>query len=372
MGVSDALLSARRLARQHKADEGLLLLESVQADAARAGLLAEVLALRCEMLLERWRLEEAARAVAALEDVAPERALLERCWLDYYCGEMASAARSAGELSGTAFSDPVVQSRRSLAIGKVCSDAGWLNLARLWLVDALRASRDALDLQQTARSAGAIGEVLFLGGRPLEALDMIQLDSELLQPGSTHAERLMTYRAHVYRQTGSLLAAISLYEEATERARLRGYGEAWPLRGRLWCLALEVAAGGSTEMVGAADKLLSRIRSIGEIHSLGHALMGMAWLRQDDELLREARAVLEQDAYTSEAAWIGEALGADVPVVRSGPPVGIAIPAAGTHVCDEWLVEIELEELLVRRRCAQGAFRDRTVEGGRQWMGCFF
>lgn len=362
---AEILVHARALARAHREPEALRLLD---ATGGRA-----VVGARVELLVATGQFDLARAALGELRRLDPWRSGLELLWMAYWGQARLDEVDVPALLAAEDDRPPTDRCRLALGLGKVSSDAGDLDLARAWLLVALRRAREALDQDLVAASCGAFGEVLYLGGRVLEALDLLTLDAALLPAGSTHVERLMTYRAHAYRQLGQVAAARSLYEEALQAARLRGHGVAWPLRGVLWCAALEQSTGRSPASAGREiEQLLADLRAEGEPHSLGHGLLARAWLAAGEEraaLVREARASFARGGYGHETAWCDRLLGEPGPALGPGPDWR---PATGPMACDGWLSAFVLEDPSERRTTALTAFGAASLEAGTAWMGAFF
>ena len=366
----EALARVRALAGAHRGDAAVGLLDELAGAGESARY--ECIAQRAEVLLSVGRLDLADDAIEALRGIDPWRADLESGWVAYYRGAPAVSWSACARLvSGLAEREPRVRARAALLAGKLASDSGALDAARAWLVVALGCARQSLDGPSIAACAGALGEVFYLGGQGLAALDLIALDARMLAPGDAHVERLMVYRAHAYRQSQRVDAASSLYEEARQRARLRGHGEAYAVRGLLWCDAVQ---GGS---VHALVERIDLLRSLAEPSSLALGLLAFAWrlaangqATDAEGAVHEAATLLGSSGYRREAAWCGQLVGeADSDVAAEVPVLAGTTPAL---VCDEWMLELPLEDARVRRASALRAFRGTRPTDALAWMGTFF
>lgn len=120
---------------------------------------------------------------------------LESCilgWHHYY----KASYEEAGDFFREAWKKKDVwASWSALGMGKVCSDLGWWNDSRRWLLDSMRIARSESDLFRVAECAGALGEVFLRAGRPKDAWELFAFDQSLLPPGSEYRSRLENYRA---------------------------------------------------------------------------------------------------------------------------------------------------------------------------------
>lgn len=383
--IVENLERVRNLASYHRLDEAQELLEETLRQLDRpdipepGGVLSRpVLALLVELDIHAGMLDEAEQHLERLSKVDPTRSGVEALWLSYYRGHLTDGLE---QLAAFGPHLPRLEGRTRVraffAAGKLLSDAGRLDEARGWLLEAIRHARQAATQDLLAPLFGALAEVFYLGGDIRTALELAELDSALLPTGSVHVERLMVYRAHCYRQLDQVSAARSLYEEAYQAARLRGFGEAYPLRGAVWCSVLEAArsntdAGFAREIEGNLQKL----RGLGEPYSLCLALMAVSWLegsRGDEktslEYRRKAASCLQEAGFGAVAAWCrGEAVEErDSPELPSANPTDAPLPA-----CDRWLGEATLEDLSARRASARQAFERHDKAAAREWMGVFF
>jgi len=353
----ELLLQARRLADDERLDAALSLL-------ANAGDSDAVLGLRAELLVDRGRSDIAERSVRQLQERDPWRAAVEFLWLKYKTGTLNPTSEHLNTvIRGMDDGAKRIRARAALALGKLGSDRGELEAARAWLLSGLRWSREAADHALEAAFAGSLAEVLFLGGRVLESLDLLGLDTALIRPGSRHRYRLMVYRAHCYRQLGELEAARSLYDEAARAQELRGGVDGWALRGRLWTDALDAARRDlpfDGRPLGADENP----------HCRGHTLLALAWKTANMDLVREAAHTFERAKYTDEADWCSAVLGA--PRTSSDRFGVLPIPEQVPMVCDAWVSSLELTELKARREDAVKRFRSPDFESGLVWMGTFF
>lgn len=218
--------------------------------------------------------------------------------------------------------------------------------------------------------------VVCCGNTLIRRVKLAELDSALLPAGSVHVERLMVYRAHCYRQLGQVSAALSLYEEAYQAARLRGFGQSYPLRGALWCTVLEAVQSGTTaEFDSKVDGYLEQLWDFDDPYSLGLGLLAAAWLerRRGDESTarehrREAARHFETRGFDAGAAWCRDE--------TSEEPVSVKVPSVDRSenplpACDQWLGDAELEDRAERRADARDAFERYDLKAARQWMGVF-
>jgi len=83
----------------------------------------------------------------------------------------------------------------ALGLGKVYSDLGKWEQARLWLCESLRLARQDADFDRMAECYGALGEVLLRTQHPTEAYELFSTDAALLPPGSGERLRLKNYQA---------------------------------------------------------------------------------------------------------------------------------------------------------------------------------
>jgi len=207
-------------------------------------------------------------------------------------------------------------------------------------------------------------------------LELIELDAALLAPGSLYYERLQVYRAHCYRQFGQLETARGLYHEAHQAAKLRGFGQSYPVRALLWCAVLDLASGANSgAQLAEIDAYLGELRALGEAHSLGHGLLGAAWAKQccgdtarAAQLLDEATEVFEHARFESEAAWCrGDELAPSSDKRLSFPDASWRASA-----CFYWLSEVPILAPQERWRAARAHFQARDVVAATEWMGLFF
>ncbi|GAB4200694.1 MAG: hypothetical protein OHK0013_12000 [Sandaracinaceae bacterium] len=337
-----------------------------EALAELAGADAEQLGTVVGWLLDGGDVRRAEPLIARLRELDAWRASVEGLWVAYRRSEGARALADAGTIVAlvdeSATREPGDRARMALALGKICSDSGGLDASRRWLIEAASHARRAVDDDALAAAFGALGEVLFLGGRVLEALDAIALDESLLPPGSAERDRLLVYRGHCYRELGDLDVARALYEQARAAARLRGAEDSpWALRGLAWC---ELCEPGPGRGASAAD-------SDGDGHPLGLTLLGRAWaLAREGNVpgaeasRRRAAEVLARGGYPQEAAV---ALGAvaDLPLPSLAAPREVRADA-----CDEHLLA---PPLVPRRESLERAARAlETGEDVRGLTGAFF
>ena len=120
---------------------------------------------------------------------------LESCilgWRQYY----KASYEEAGEFFRRSWANrDVWTSWSALGMGKVCSDLGWWNDSRRWLLESMYIARSESDLFRIAECAGALGEVFLRAGKPKHAWELFDLDKSLLPSGSEYRSRLENYRA---------------------------------------------------------------------------------------------------------------------------------------------------------------------------------
>ncbi|MFO0695996.1 MAG: hypothetical protein U0230_20705 [Polyangiales bacterium] len=308
MGDVEALLEA---VRRRALVERPAALQELAALVERGTLGAEARTLLARWLVDDGRVAEARHVLGVLETEDIVAARIERVFLAYRLGETV-ATDEITELDRLVDDRPLGdRARLSLAVGKLASDAGDLESARAWLLSALYAGRRSADDELVAAAYGALGEVLYLGGRPSAAIDAFSLDQALLPRGSGERERLVTYRAHAFRASGQLEVARSLYHEARTLASLRGARPDWALRGLVWCSAREaLALPGMSQGVRDA---MGRLESLddADAHCLAHARAALAIVARaegDDgrasELVRLASEGFRDAGYAVEAGTI--------------------------------------------------------------------
>lgn len=288
--------------------------------------------------------EDAQRLVGALEALDPRRAHIERLWLEYRRGEAGTgpveqtveSAFAQLDLDGAPGSCVGECGRLALVLGKLLCDHGYLGQARQWLIAAMSLFRREGDIQSLAAAYGSCAEVLYLGGAPLVALELLSVDDALLTPGSVERDRLMVYRAHCLRELGEIQAARNLYTEARAVARLRGRADSpWAARGLAWCLCIEAANGGSAIDAAEMRGLLAACSGEPYSHSMG--ALALAWVhqsrgesRQADQWRELASRQLIAGGHDVEAAL---AQGAELPICEL-PWAHVKCPI-GADACDE-------------------------------------
>jgi hypothetical protein len=247
---------------------------------------------------------DAERLISRLESLDPCRAGIEALWLEYRSGrhgarhvhgivdEAFTRLRHDGGRPGPATAEC---GRLALVLGKLLSDQGRLGPARAWLLGAMTLFRRAGDWQSLAAANGALAEVMYLGGAPLAALELLMVDEALLEPGSFERDRLMVYRAHCLRELGELEAARNLYTEARVAARLRGAPDSpWAARGLTWCMIREAEGRVSRWVVNEMSALLEVC--VSEPHCHAAALLALSWFHQSDHEPSVANACRQQAA----------------------------------------------------------------------------
>lgn len=258
--------------------------------------------------------------------------------------------------------DLAIRAREML--GKLFTDLHDLEHARDWLLAAVALARDEEDLTHIAAASGALAEVMFLGGHPLAALQMIRFDAALLSPGDLHRERLLVYEAHCLRQCGAVWQALQLYEEAWHAAELRGANPAWAIRGALWCEVLL----GQDELPSLQAALALEPHS----HSGAMARMAIFWhdkCRNDgrhySHLRAEAAAGFAREHFLLESAW---ARGEDSETSATSREVEPPLPS----VVDAWMKEPQLRSTQDRLAAAITGFEGSSLAHAQQWMGAWW
>lgn len=317
---------------------------------------AEILAEQIRILLDTRMLGRVEERLRLLDIRDPWLARLNEAALAYHRGTPAAGLAAFGPAIVAGGPRPGrLWARAGLVLGKLYTDAGDVDAARLWLLEGMREARSCVDLDLLAACCGALGEVLYLGGQPLPALELFTLDATLLPPGSTHLERLMVYRAHCYRQYNQLAAARGLYEQALQAACLRGHGSGYPLRGLLWCAALELAGGGDEPTLRKEiDRTYEQLTEPGNSLSLGPGLLGRAWVVQRSghrhaaaAMLQLARESLLAVGMVREGAWCAGLVTGEVP---DGPQVPLLVADPGP---EPGARSGHRQRLLVRSRLAR-------------------
>jgi tetratricopeptide (TPR) repeat protein len=240
-------------------------------------------------LVDNWRLDEANQFLPRLRAADPWRARVEELWLAYRAGadpnSLPDPTALAALVANAPDREPDEHARLALALGKVASDAGALEPARTWILRSARAARDAANDDALAAAYGALGEVLFLGRRVLEALDAFSLDESLLPRGGAERARLLVYRAHCYRELGELEVARALYGHARAVARLHGQPDnSWAVRGLAWCSVRAGADPSTIELPPPGSPI-----ALPEAHPIGMTLLGRAWLHASTGRFDHAR-----------------------------------------------------------------------------------
>lgn len=330
---------------------------------------AEILGAAAAWALDAWRLDEARGLIERLEDVDPWRAGVERMWLAYRSGQSSPEA-SVLELEAASLDRGWAERwRLCLAAGKQASDGGDLDAARSWCLAAAAAGRRAQDDDLLAASFGALAEVLYVGGSPLHAFDMLGVDLALLPRGSSEGDRLRVYRAHCLRQLGQWDAAEGLYTEVVWRADLAGGDATWAIRGLCWLDSLRAVAGTRGIRRGADRIEALESATPPNPHALAHSLVARSFTRAggDAEADQARAAALFADAgYTQEPA-----------LLRGLEPAVSAASSPAHHppdLCDRWILGLELRTrretlaLAARALDGQGPAQDRATA----WMGAFF
>jgi len=327
-----------------------------------------VTAVAASWAIDLGRESEAESLISQLEEKDWCSAGIERLWLDYRTGRSLTGAiegivnEAFGRMrvDGGAHTPSVAEcSRLSLVLGKALSDLGYLDEARDWLLRCMALSRRLGDLDSVAAASGALAEVLYLGGQPLSAFELLSVDNSLLTPGSIERDRLMVYRAHCLRELGEIDAARNLYAEARATAQLRGMPDSpWAARGLVWCIARESEGSEAADGVDRVAQLIEVCSA--EPHCHGMALLALSWLHQHNRDTSAATACLERawrllrdNRFVLEA---GLASGA-TPELQNVPWLAV-VPEIGIDVCDEPFCSSVLVPRLERLRQAAKALQN--------------
>jgi tetratricopeptide (TPR) repeat protein len=272
---------------------------------------AFVLARAAGMATDAGQHVDAELLIAKLERIDQCSAQIERLWLDYRTGR--STAVPVDEVVQEAFGrldvigDGPGQAasecgRLCLALGKLLDHSGYLEEARRWLLGASSLFRQAWEVQSLAASLGALAEVLYRGGTPLRALELLMVDEALLEPGSSDRDRLMVYRAHCLRELGEIESARNLYMEARAVARLRGMQDSpWAARGLAWCLIRE--SSDQMDPIDIREMMALSEACSAEAHCRAMGQLALSWLRRREGDHEDARRCL--DAASQDLAKIG-------------------------------------------------------------------
>ena len=379
--IQELLLRTRDLASYHRNREAITCLrEALNSEELsqtwRHLLLANLAQLEVDFGPERQRATE---TIDALREFDSPQAAVESAWLAYYCGQVEEGLN----IMASQFEDhgAKISPRAALLVGKLYTDQSRHEDARNWLLLSLHLARKAADQNQLAATFGALAEVFYRAGALDAALDLVELDAALLPPGSFHVERLRVYRAHLYRQSGQLDAARSQYHEAYQAACLRGFGQAYPLRGLLWCELLELVEDLQKDHpFERILELLEELRQINEPHSLANGLLATSrafYFRNREEesnaLLQESFQLFQDSGFPLEAQWCNACLSKapSSSFTPSDSPAILPVPFA-PGASDLWLTSIPLRPLAEGWHSARNSFNSDTMEAQLNWMGLFF
>lgn len=295
---------------------------------------------------------DAERLISRLESLDPCRAGIEGLWLEYRSGRRGATPvedivdKAFGRLchdGGRPVPATTECGRLALVLGKLLSDQGRFEPARTWLLGAIALFRRQGDWQSLAAANGALAEVMYLGGDPLAALELLMVDEALLEPGSCERDRLMVYRAHCLRELGEFEAARNLYSEARAAARLRGAPDSpWAARGLLWCMIRESEGRASRGDVNEMSALLEVCATEPHCHATG--LLALSWFHQSDHEPSVANACRQQAAelFGANGFHVEAALAkGENPCVQPVPWERSACPIRG-DACDEPFASLPL------------------------------
>lgn len=149
------------------------------------------------------------------KNFAPKHPLF-KSWQAYSRADYATAANIAAEVSADV-ENAFVIGYAELALAKTCSDCGYFDKARSYASNALNIAKDNEFMELMAAASGALGEIHLRGGHPLTALEMFELDENLLCLGSKWKGRVLCYKAHAYSRLNCDLAARMAYRDAEYR-----------------------------------------------------------------------------------------------------------------------------------------------------------
>lgn len=366
--LHNALIRARRLDQAHRNTDAVALLQQALAETAvphSSALLHEVVFLLAEFYNASWEPKRVLNDLLAQWDLVETRhGQCELAWADYRETGTTDPRRLEALLQDASLTGTRTQLRSMLVAGKILAEQSALESARSWLLRGMSAAREQLDDEMLAAFAGALGEVFYLGGDVLTALELFDLDTGLLPPGSRDVERLAIYRAHCYRQLDENDAARTLYNIARMRSELREEASPFALRGLLWCAVIDKNTADVTLWLQA-------LRNTDDAHSLALGLLGVASTlppKERTSLLSDAEKLLEQEGYWRELAWVRSAPFPNP--LFGGKTLDTPVHADELSACDRELAQLPLEAPQNIYNESARAFNEAEPPTG--WMRAFF